>query len=135
MLITGQWQALPLLGTLPPYQSYVTLDGAVSFVRKQIGTCLNNHQKCSKAVDTPLPKRLIQFGGEGHSTLRLFEALGLEGRYVTLSHCWGGSQPLKTTTSNLKNMLESIPESELPIVFRQAVAMTQRLGLEYIWID
>jgi len=40
-----------------------------------------------------------------------------------------------TTNENLIEHLEGIPVSKLPKTFRDALAITQALGYEYIWID
>lgn len=59
--------------------------------------------------------------------------------YVTLSHCWGKSFPsgVTTTSKNLATRMSSvgIPWQVLPTTFRDAVAMTERLGFQYLWID
>lgn len=59
--------------------------------------------------------------------------------YVTLSHCWGKSFPsgVTTTSKNLPTRMSSagIPWDVLPTTFRDAVAMTERLGFQYLWID
>jgi len=54
---------------------------------------------------------------------------------MTLSHCWGTHQPVTTTTSNLEERLLSIGLDDLPLTFRHAILLTQRLNIKYIWID
>jgi len=60
--------------------------------------------------------------------------------YVTLSHCWGKSFPSQVTTTleNLDTRMSryhGIPWDILPQTFRDAVALTERLGFQYLWID
>lgn len=55
--------------------------------------------------------------------------------YVCLSHCWGGSQPLRTLKSNLQLHKKSIPWSQIPRTFQDAITWTRMLGIKYIWID
>jgi hypothetical protein len=55
-------------------------------------------------------------------------------RYVTLSHCWGSVQIVKLLRSNLEEFTRRIPLSRLPKTFREAIAVTHRLGVRYIWI-
>jgi len=57
-------------------------------------------------------------------------------RYVTLSHCWGQlEKPFCTTRDNISDRMSAIRVSEMPKTFRDAVAVTRRLGLRYVWID
>jgi hypothetical protein len=54
---------------------------------------------------------------------------------MTLSHCWG-KQPIFTlTTDNYATMLQRIPHSRLQQAFRDAISVTQRAKIDYLWID
>jgi hypothetical protein len=44
-------------------------------------------------------------------------------------------RPLTTLTVNLEERLRSIPMEILPATFRDAVTITRKLGLRYLWID
>ena len=63
------------------------------------------------------------------------ESQGRIGRYNTLSHCWGGEVPLTTTTATLGARKEEIPFTALPKTFQDAVIITRKLGIRYLWID
>lgn len=54
--------------------------------------------------------------------------------YCCLSYCWGGDQPVKTTLSSLQARVLGIIFSELPQTLRDAILITLRLGLRFIWI-
>jgi hypothetical protein len=56
------------------------------------------------------------------------------GRYVALSHCWGGSTPVMTTNENLDSFTKYIP-TPLPQTFADAVLVTRALDIRYLWID
>lgn len=60
---------------------------------------------------------------------------GQKGKYVALSHCWGGSVDLMTTTSTLEDYLRGIPMQALPKNFHDAVIITRNLGFRLLWID
>lgn len=55
--------------------------------------------------------------------------------YAALSHCWGGAISPLLTTENLESFQESIPYTELPANFRDAIIITRQLGIQYLWID
>ena len=54
---------------------------------------------------------------------------------MTLSHCWGKAQFLKLTTLNIKNLQDGFAISDLPRSFRDAVLITWKFGVRYLWID
>ncbi|KAG4437371.1 hypothetical protein IFR05_007135 [Cadophora sp. M221] len=59
-------------------------------------------------------------------------------RYIALSYCWGSETdtPFTTmTSSNLEDRKRGIPMSGLPRAFQDAVKMTRRLGVRFLWID
>lgn len=55
--------------------------------------------------------------------------------YFTLSHCWGGTVPLRLLRENMSSMERNIPLDHLPKTFQDAVIVTQKLGVRYLWID
>ncbi|KAL2165946.1 hypothetical protein VTG60DRAFT_3566 [Thermothelomyces hinnuleus] len=69
--------------------------------------------------------------------VRLVEpAPGQTGRYMCLSHSWGGEQVLTTTTANAEEHLTAgIPDDRLPATFRDACDIARRLGVRFLWID
>lgn len=56
-------------------------------------------------------------------------------KYVALSHCWGNQQPSITTGDNLPYHLKGISFDTLPKTFQDAVVITRKLGLRFLWID
>lgn len=59
----------------------------------------------------------------------------MRGRYTTLSHRWGNTPMMKTTMSNFQAFQATISLHSLPATFRDAVLVTRKLGLRYLWID
>jgi hypothetical protein len=97
-------------------------------------TCLESHDSCPKTGHTSLPSRVIDLKA---STPYLLVTNGMQGRYATLSHCWGPREmpPLTTTTSTLGQRIRGLHHHELPASFRDAIEITTKLGIEYLWID
>ena len=88
-----------------------------------------------------LPTRTIEVGSaDGSQDPRLIcheeegEHITIES-WATLSHCWGGSAPLKTTLATISQWQRGVPLDLLPPTFRDAVLITRRLGIRHLWID
>lgn len=93
------------------------------------------HSKCSKSASARLPKRVLEFNELG-SGCRLIEPWpDFSTPYVALSYCWGGTQPLQTTSHNLEDYKKEIPWNALPVVYQNAAEVILRLGVRYLWID
>lgn len=58
-------------------------------------------------------------------------------KYVALSYCWGNPIDASwvTTIDNLSSRQSRLRLEELPQTLRQAVAITQGLGYDYLWVD
>lgn len=97
-------------------------------------------------ADTGGPLRLIDvrvFCGDhshdiecGHN-VRLVENLPVCPKYMTLSHCWGKKLDTNaiTTRGNLPSRMKEINLGDLPANFWDAISITRRLGIRYLWID
>lgn len=55
--------------------------------------------------------------------------------WATLSHCWGGSSPLKTELKTLEAWRRAVPLKSMPKTFRDAVIIARELGIRHLWID
>lgn len=84
-----------------------------------------------------MPQRLIDVGSAGHASIRLCESssLDISDDYVTLSHCWGGSQPYTLTKSTAEELATGISITELPKTFQDAIAAARFFQFRYLWID
>lgn len=65
----------------------------------------------------------------------LCEAQKLSAPCVVLSYCWGGPQSLTLTKSRTRLGEWAIPNDSLAQTLRDAVRMTNELGLSYLLID
>jgi hypothetical protein len=114
-------------------------------ITKWIQSCSLIHDECrtvkcaAVSDESKLPTRLIEIGDVGNLTVRVRETSELQQsefeEYMTLSHCWGAVVPKKLTKDNYLSMLEGIALSDLPATFLEAVQLTRRLGVRYLWID
>jgi hypothetical protein len=110
------------------------MDGQIILAeaKRQLSLCERSHDACSsKFLD--LPQRVIEVD---HQPPRLrVTAKGECGRYTALSYCWG-SQPQATTTSlNFESMQEGFTVSSLARSLQDAISVTRKLGIKYLWVD
>ena len=80
----------------------------------------------------PLPRRVIDVLS---SPPRLLPSLGIEDDYTTLSYCWGGPQNLKLTTKNKTDYCHRLLVEKLPQTIKDAIDITRKLQIPYLWID
>ncbi|KAH7306001.1 heterokaryon incompatibility protein-domain-containing protein [Stachybotrys elegans] len=100
--------------------------------------CTRDHKTCSDHTsgERTLPRRVIDVSDlDSMSEPKLYETAGETGRYMTLSHCWGGHIPVMTTKDNIGKHKQQIRYSDLPKTFQDAVLITRKLGCRYLWID
>lgn len=110
---------------------------ALELIRHWLDTCQEHHEDCPKMKEPPeLPTRIIDVGPQdGSEEPFLYLPSGTCGHFVTLSHCWGGKQPITTTRSSLPDRQAGIPLSTLPRTFAESVSVVRRLGFRFLWID
>src|SRR5437762_6223654 len=117
-----------------PVSRELSDDDCVELARRWITECQESHPRCRQSRSNPLPTRVIDVRSEGKDP-RLVETLGGAGQYATLSHCWGKVPLLTTTLATLDDRLRDIPLNLLPQTFRDAVLLTRKFKLQYLWID
>lgn len=112
-------------------------------VTVQLEHCSEQHDECRVGSDW-LPTRLLDLDpGWNGADICLIESAKLRGpqsahRYAALSYCWGDAKlypPLRTTTATLQKRFEGIGVDEMPATIWDAVQVTRRLGMRYLWID
>lgn len=107
---------------------------SLKVVRRWLEACTSSHDCGIRTAETTLPSRLVHVGSS-IDEVRLVRTAHGQGRYICLSHCWGGRETLKTTRANLASHMRSLPSYEIPKSFREAMDICRWLGVQYIWID
>jgi Heterokaryon incompatibility protein (HET) len=105
-----------------------------------INDCLDNHSECKNDPMASIffPTRLLDLGFSNKVAgiqIIVSEERKPHGPYMTLSHCWGQAEVLKLTRENLDNLKSGIDLAELPRLYQDAVSVTRKLGVRYLWID
>ncbi|RAQ50242.1 hypothetical protein AFGD_012084 [Aspergillus flavus] len=115
---------------------------AYSVINTWMDSCINDHQmQCADASQSPLlPTRVIDVSPVGLDAGLVClrddrNKVDRAARYVALSHCWGKCIPFATTTENLEDRKREVRIEDMSQVFQEAVLITRRLGIRYLWID
>ncbi|PBK76140.1 HET-domain-containing protein [Armillaria solidipes] len=103
-----------------------------SLIQKSFDKCAR-HTDCPPPSCVRLPTRVIDCADRDQP--RIFINKGMEGNYVALSYVWGEEQPHRTTTRNLASYNEGIPLQNIPQTILDAITVTRKLGLRYLWVD
>ncbi|KAJ0119798.1 hypothetical protein J7T55_014002 [Diaporthe amygdali] len=81
-----------------------------------------------------LPTRVIDVGSESVPP-RLYITNEELVPYVALSYCWGTDQNIRLLSSNIAEYTDCLPLDTLPQTMRDAVTITRKMGLRFLWID
>lgn len=113
----------------------------LDLARLWLTDCEQNHQHCSPS-NTFFPTRVLDLGvddGSRNIHLHLSTENDYDNAYVALSHCWGQQNEenwtARTTPENILEHIHGISVDSLPACFRDAIYVTRRLGIRYLWID
>ncbi|KAI8651876.1 HET domain-containing protein [Fusarium sp. Ph1] len=114
-----------------------------SLLRSWLKECQEKHTHCLGREYRPaeLPTRVVDVGVapvgiESHlDNVRILCSKGRRADYIALSHCWGGMIKTVLKESLLVEFQKAILTSSLPRNFRDAIAITRKLGIRYLWID
>jgi hypothetical protein len=108
---------------------------AVTRMTEWIKQCNNNHQRCQNGDTRFSPTRLLDVGAKDLDTVTLVEPVD-KVEYLALSHCWGQSNAFITTPATMDQMKKGfLLTSNIPKTFRDAIIVTRKLGIRYLWID
>jgi hypothetical protein len=111
----------------------------IKVIKTWLNECESSHSFCGQRDKTnaELPTRLIEIVDA--ETIKLIETDGKFGQYVALSYCWGPTVGKNTMTmrANFRTRLhpEGLRRAQLPPAIRDAIVITERLGIRYIWVD
>lgn len=131
-----------LIGEDDPAARYISARGVVwemdtnstfDLALKCVNDC-SRHEGCERAEPSSLPRRVIDCTDLARPRLVISDASAKE-LYVALSYVWGEEQPHRTTTKNFHRYTQAIDPSLIPKTIRDAIAVTHKLDLRYLWVD
>ena len=120
-----------------PVRSDVGSEDAAQQIKSWISEC--EAQDCGGAggvyEDSILPTRVIDIGLNDGQQPRVLETHGAEGVYATLSYCWGQQKRLTLQKDNMHYLQQEIRLQDLPQTIQDAIAITRRMSMRYLWVD
>lgn len=110
--------------------SDTTVGRALSWMRE-----CDEHEgpRCAVAEST-LPSKLLNVRDAEFGEVSLHASSGEKGKYAALSHVRDNGYPI-TVSKESSNANDSISLETLPKVYRDAITMTRKLGLQYLWVE
>ncbi|KAL8369803.1 hypothetical protein RB595_000240 [Gaeumannomyces hyphopodioides] len=104
--------------------------------RQWLKSCIQKHDGCPADSPRVLPARVVDAGVDpGFGDVKIMTSEGAKGRYLALSHCWGGKITPLLTHETFDSFSSSLPYNDLPANFKDAIRITRELGFRYVWID
>ncbi|KAF7954402.1 hypothetical protein EAE96_005524 [Botrytis aclada] len=144
LMPSGDFGPRLLIGTAEEVPSDSPIERSMLIIRKWISHCDNKDGACAGSrKSSRVPTRVLDVLGKASNRGSVFlvesDEMKLESEknlpYITLSHCWGKTQPLTTTRDNFAAHKEEIALENLPKTFQDAIMVVRALGIRYIWID
>jgi Heterokaryon incompatibility protein (HET) len=135
----------PVIPLNVPHGTATNAETCIDFASEMVTHCLAHHESCFLGQDLGwIPSRLLNIDllPGVQDLIRLIERDDVQTRdtttglrYLTLSHAWGSHIPLALMEANVGEMKRGINISDLPQCFQDAIYLTRRLGIRYLWID
>ncbi|KAE9381084.1 HET-domain-containing protein [Stipitochalara longipes BDJ] len=113
-------------------------------IKEWISECIAKHESCRNSTSSTasLPTRVIDVGplDGSRDPFLLTNTQGLhqtEPKYIALTHRWPkpSEKMLTTTTDTLSERSEGISLDLLPKTFQDAIVITRKLNIRYLWVD
>jgi hypothetical protein len=107
-----------------------------SKAKEWLHQCRTHHNACHESAAQRMPMRLLELSAQGNICTSL-RVTTVQNRcpYATLSYCWGGDQPFKLIKARLTQHETHIDIKTLPGTIVDAIEVSVRLGIYYLWID
>jgi hypothetical protein len=114
-------------------------ESTMGFLLGKYDDCRVNHIQCNlpkQLIAATYPSRLLYIGAEQHSAVVLRSTTSFHDEvYACLSHCWGDARLLSLNAETLSALVQGIDVAALPKTYQDAILVTRRLRIQYLWID
>jgi hypothetical protein len=115
-------------------------DECLTVASQWLEDCHMRHEPCGRYFksSTRLPKRVVAIclnSGGTSLEARLMDTDDTSGRYTALSYCWGGPGIIVFNGATENTLRAGLDVSKFPATIRDAMTVTNRLGIPYMWVD
>ena len=114
-------------------------DAAIDFLVDKYQECRTTHEGCNnttKVGSENYPSRLLDIGTDDHDSVILRSThMFCDEEYACLSHCWGDANVLRLDAKSQTALATGISTTLLSKTFRDAIVVTRRLHVQFLWID
>lgn len=112
-------------------------DNTFKLVASWLRECSQHHDDCGKQTGEFAPTRVLRIEKiNGDIGLRLCKTdPGCVEPFAALSYCWGRDNHFTTTSDTIEHNMNGIKFESLPAAIRDAVLVTNHLGLRNLWVD
>lgn len=99
--------------------------------------CKETHHACEVLGNGPLPTRILDLGPNNHTNQFKLrgDLAGLPDHYACLSYCWGSAQSTMTKSGTIDKFKRDINLASLLKTIQDAISVTRKLNLRYLWVD
>ncbi|USP73399.1 HET-domain-containing protein [Curvularia clavata] len=129
----------PLEGAriLPAIPGDTRAPASIDWAKQRLRQCIDSHASCGERSISKLPNRVLEIcrGEREIPSVKLLSTPGVKAQYACLSHRWSKPAALVTKRSNVASHAKSIDWKTLPKTFKEAILITQDLGLQHLWVD
>ena len=107
-------------------------DASIDQIQGWLKWC-DTHHTCAHTDLPSLPTRVVDLT---HNPT-VVETRGQRGKYIALSYCWGTSRKNLLLTQSTLHAFQTkgVEMTQLPKTIQDAILVTKKLGVRYIWID
>jgi len=116
-------------------QQHPDSDACYQMIQNWLNACISTHIRCMQTNFTSLPTRLLDVSGQKLCLRHSRDIRQKSSRYAIFSNCWGLQKSLETTKANLISFERGLKPNRLPQALLDAVKVTRRLKLRYLWVD
>ncbi|OTA91739.1 hypothetical protein M434DRAFT_22280 [Hypoxylon sp. CO27-5] len=121
--------------TARPLRTDVGSEAAFCQIERWLRECEGDKCCPSPHTEAILPTRIIEVSPPEQAEPRILESRGTKGIYATLSYCWGADPFQTLSKSNYTQLTEKLDVRTLSSTIRDAITVTRKLAIPYIWID
>ncbi|KAH0541569.1 hypothetical protein FGG08_003981 [Glutinoglossum americanum] len=125
------------LATLASCSISTSSEATWQLVMGLIEECIHSHDNCKEQGNfkSVLPTRLLNVDDPQRPRVVVTATDSVEGPYLALSYCWGGTSGFKMTTSTFDTLKSGVPLRNLSKTIQDAIQITRKLGFRWLWVD